>query len=46
MMSENKVMSDNFDNIELHVHSHDEVEFCTKLVTWNCANGTNVMLQQ
>ena len=43
MMSEKKVESNNFDNAELQVHSHDQAEYCTKLVTWNCANGTNVM---
>ena len=45
MMSENKFTSDNFDNIELHVHRHDQAEYCAKLITKNCANGTNIMQQ-
>ena len=32
-MSENKYMINNFDNVELYVHSQDQAEYCTKLVT-------------
>ena len=43
MMSANKVTSDNFDNVELHVRSHNLAEYCIKFITLNCVNGTNIM---